>query len=205
MGSINPQSDLVFSTSNLPGQLFINNEYVDAKNPATLSVHNPKDGSLVSDKVPSAGAEDVEASVVAAEAAFPAWKAMSALERQLSRITLGAPFEAFEKFEVGLAAEAFRYNAGWIDKFAGEAYPQQDGFMRITRHEPLGVTAGIVPWNGPMGTVGLTTAPALATGNCFILKPSEKTPFAALALGHLIKQAEWARSGMWPLCAGGLH
>lgn len=51
------------------------------------------------------------------------------------------------------------------------------------------MTAGIVPWNGPLGTVGLKAAPALATGNCFILKPSEKTPFAALALGSLIRQA----------------
>ena len=57
------------------------------------------------------------------------------------------------------------------------------------RNEPLGVTAGIVPWNGPLGTIGLKAAPALATGNCFILKPSEKTPFASLALGPLIKEA----------------
>ena len=61
--------------------------------------------------------------------------------------------------------------------------------MKIVRNEPLGVTAGVVPWNGPLGTVGLKAAPALATGNCFILKPSEKTPFAALALGPLIKEA----------------
>jgi aldehyde dehydrogenase (NAD+) len=46
-----------------------------------------------------------------------------------------------------------------------------------------------VPWNGPLGTVGLKAAPALATGNCFILKPSEKTPLAAAALGPLIKEA----------------
>lgn len=197
-----------YSAKNLPTQLFINNEYVPAKNSETLSVYNPKDGSLVSDKVPVAGEEDVEAAVAAAEAAFPAWKAISAIERreilmkfaeliekhtpalaELSRITLGAPFEAFGKFEIALCAENFRYNAGWIDKFAGESYPQQDGFMRITRHEPLGVTAGIVPWNGPLGTVGIKASPALATGNCFILKPSEKTPFAALALGELIREA----------------
>lgn len=85
--------------------------------------------------------------------------------------------------------QAFRYNAGWIDKFGGESWPQDDGFLKIVRNEPLGVTAGIVPWNGPLGTVGLKAGPALATGNCFILKPSEKTPFGALALGHLIKEA----------------
>lgn len=108
---------------------------------------------------------------------------------ELTRITLGAPYASFGAFETGMAAEVFRYNAGWIDKFAGESYPQEDGFLKIVRNEPLGVTAGIVPWNGPLGTSGLKAAPALATGNCFILKPSEKTPFAALALGPLIVEA----------------
>ncbi|KAJ6104510.1 hypothetical protein N7523_010830 [Penicillium sp. IBT 18751x] len=208
MGSINENPAFGFSPSKLPLQLFVNNEYVDAKNTETISVLNPKDKSLVSDKVPIAGAEDVDAAVTAAEAAFPAWKAISALERrnillkfadlldennmalaELTRITLGVPYGTFGKFEIGMAAESFRYNAGWIDKFAGEAHPQEDGFMKITRHEPLGVTAGIVPWNAPLAMVGLKAAPALATGNCFILKPSEKTPFAGLALGLLIKEA----------------
>lgn len=199
---------LDFSRTKLPTQLFINNEYVDPKSPAVFSVSNPRDNSVVSDKVPLAGADDVDAAVAAAEAAFPKWKAISASERraimlkfadlvekhaevlgELTRITLGAPYQAFGRFEVGLCAESFQYNAGWIDKFAGEAFPQENGFMKITRNEPLGVTAGVVPWNGPMGTVGLKAAQALATGNCFILKPSEKTPFAALALGPLIREA----------------
>lgn len=77
----------------------------------------------------------------------------------------------------------------WADKFAGESYPQEDGFIKIVRNEPLGVTVGIIPWNGPVASVGLKAGPALATGNCFILKPSEKTPFAALALLPLIKEA----------------
>jgi aldehyde dehydrogenase (NAD+) len=98
---------------------------------------------------------------------------------------------AFSPESVGfsLQGQSFKYNAGWIDKFAGESYPQEDGFLKIVRNEPLGVTVGIVPWNGPLGSVGLKAGPALATGNVFILKPSEKTPFAALALGRLIKEA----------------
>ncbi|KAK5242107.1 hypothetical protein LTR16_008766, partial [Cryomyces antarcticus] len=108
---------------------------------------------------------------------------------ELTRITLGAPYGSFGKFETGLIVETFKYNAGWIDKFAGESFPQEDGFLKIVRNEPLGVVCGIVPWNGPLGSVGLKAAPALATGNCFIIKPSEKTPFASLALGPLIKEA----------------
>jgi aldehyde dehydrogenase (NAD+) len=150
----------------------------------------------------------VDAAVKAAEKALPAWRKLSNLARrdimlkfaslieehgkalaELTRITLGAPYASFGAFETGMCAEAFKYNAGWIDKFAGESFPQEDGFLKIVRNEPLGVTAGIVPWNGPLGTVGLKAAPALATGNCFILKPSEKTPFASLALGPLIKEA----------------
>ncbi|KAL4888905.1 aldehyde dehydrogenase [Aspergillus ambiguus] len=197
-----------YSASNLPTQVFINNQYVEAKSPQKFSVFNPKDGTLVSDKVPLAGQEDVDVAVGAAEAAFPNWKKVPATERRdllhkfaslidqhaeqlavLTRLTLGAPYDSFGKFEGAMAAEAFRYYAGYVDKFGGESHPQENGFLKITRHEPLGVTAGVVPWNGPLGTVGLKAAPALATGNCFILKPSEKTPFAALALGWLIKEA----------------
>ncbi|KAI1264818.1 aldehyde dehydrogenase [Xylariaceae sp. FL1019] len=201
-------TDFAWSKTNLPKQLFINNEYVDSKNSKKLELYNPKDGSLVANDVALAGEHDVDAAVAAAEAAFPGWKKTSPIERRncmnrladlieqqgtdfadLTRLTLGAPFASFGSFEINLAAEGFRYFAGWIDKFAGESYPQDDGFLKIVRNEPLGVTAGIIPWNGPMGNVGMKAGPALATGNCFILKPSEKTPFAALALGQLIKEA----------------
>jgi aldehyde dehydrogenase (NAD+) len=53
------------------------------------------------------------------------------------------------------------------------------------------VWAGIIPWNSLLASVALKAAPAVATGNCFILKPSEKTPFAALALGKLVKEASF--------------
>ena len=197
-----------FSKDNLPKKLIIGNEYVDSKNDKKLTVKNPKNGSLIADNVPLAGEADVDAAVAAAEKAWKGWKATTPTKRrdmlnkladlidehakqlgELTRITLGAPWGSFGAFEISLCAETLRYNAGWTDKFAGEAYPQEDGFVKIVRNEPLGVCVGIVPWNGPIGTVGLKAGPALATGNCFILKPSEKTPFAALALLPLIKAA----------------
>jgi aldehyde dehydrogenase (NAD+) len=79
--------------------------------------------------------------------------------------------------------------AGWIDKFGGQSFPADDGFIKIVSNEPIGVTAGIIPWNGPMASVGLKAAPALAMGNVFILKPSEKTPLMAAALGKLVLEA----------------
>ncbi|KAH8660422.1 aldehyde dehydrogenase domain-containing protein [Xylariales sp. PMI_506] len=201
-------SMLEFSDVNLPLKLFINNEYVESSSGRFLTVCNPKNAEVVSDKVPLAGADDVEAAVVAAEKALPAWKKMLNAQRRdillrfaelvrqhgkelarLNRITHGAPWAGFGGFEIGICAESFIYNAGWIDKFSGEAMPQDDGIMHITRNEPLGVTAAIIPWNAAIIMIGEKAAPALATGNCFILKPSEKTPFAALAVGNLIREA----------------
>ncbi|KAJ8127846.1 hypothetical protein O1611_g5790 [Lasiodiplodia mahajangana] len=101
--------------------------------------------------------------------------------RKVSNSKLGA-------LEIKGVSEAYRYFAGWCDKFAGNLIPRTR-VLKIVRNEPLGVTAGITPWNGPVATAALKSAPALATGNCFILKPSEKTPFGALALGTLIKEA----------------
>ncbi|KAI1613808.1 aldehyde dehydrogenase domain-containing protein, partial [Exophiala viscosa] len=108
---------------------------------------------------------------------------------ELSRITMGAPYGAWGKFEVGMSSQQFRYYEGWIDKFPGESFPQEDGYIKIVRNEPLGVTAGITPWNGPAGNFGMKAAPALATGNCFILKPSEKAPFSSMAIGALVREA----------------
>lgn len=183
-------------------------QYVDSKNSKKLEVHNPKDDSVIASDVALGGEQDVDAAVDAAAKAFKTWRKTSAAERrncllkmadlidanaeklaELTRYSLGAPWASFGAFEIALAAEGFRYFAGWTDKFAGETYPQEDGFLKIVRNEPLGVCAGVIPWNGPLGNVGMKAGPALATGNTFILKPSEKTPFSALALGTLIKEA----------------
>lgn len=197
-----------FSETNLPLKLFINNEYVNAKSGRCLAVYNPKNATLVSDQVPLAGEADVDAAVAAAEKALPVWKRMPNAERRqllerfaalirqygenlsrLNRFTHGAPSSGWGRFEIGVCADTFIYNAGWIDKFHGEAVPQDNGIMQITRNEPLGVTAAIIPWNAAIIMIGEKAAPALATGNCIILKPSEKTPLAALAIGSLIKAA----------------
>ncbi|CZR66560.1 related to aldehyde dehydrogenase [Phialocephala subalpina] len=206
--AVTEPSEFDFSVTNLPLKLFINNEYVDSQSGQFLTVHNPKDATLVSDQVPLAGPADVEAAVLAAEKALPAWKKLSNSQRrdmllkfaalirrdaklltQLNRLTHGAPWAGFGGFEIDICADTFVYNAGWIDKFHGEAVPTDEGIMQITRNEPLGVTAAIIPWNAAIIMIGEKAAPALATGNCFILKPSEKTPFAALAVGNLIKEA----------------
>ncbi|EMT72645.1 Retinal dehydrogenase 1 [Fusarium odoratissimum] len=186
-------------------QLFINNK------PTSVTVHNPATGELISDRIPVAGNEDVDEAVACANEAFKPnspWRQLTHTERReillkfadlleanqerlayLTRLTLGAPYLPFGKSEIGTAIGCFRYYAGWVDKHAGQSFPADDGFYKIVRNEPLGVVAGIIPWNGPLASVGLKAAPALATGNVFILKPSEKTPFMAAELGKLVLEA----------------
>lgn len=78
--------------------------------------------------------------------------------------------------------------AGWADKYSGESYPGEDGFIKIVRHEPLGVCVGINPWNGPIAIMAMKIGPALAMGNVIILKPSEKTPLASNRLAFLASE-----------------
>ncbi|KAH7361740.1 Aldehyde/histidinol dehydrogenase [Plectosphaerella cucumerina] len=204
-------------------QLFLNNEYVKPRNTTRLSVHNPATGDLVTDQVPVAGQEDVEEAVAAAKEAFKPgspWRSMTGQQRQaillkfadileaneehlarLTRLTLGAPRLPFGKSEIDTAITCFRYYAGWTDKHSGQHFPADDGFYKVVHNEPLGVVAGIIPWNGPMASMGLKAAPALATGNVFILKPSEKTPLAAAALGKLILEAGFPK-GVFQVVGG---
>ncbi|KAK5168187.1 uncharacterized protein LTR77_006755 [Saxophila tyrrhenica] len=175
----------------------------------SLTVSNPATGDLVSDTIPVAGDADVDTAVRYATAAFAhnaPWRQFAGVDRasvmlrfadllekhrdelaRLTRLTLGAP--AFGKAEVDTAIGQFRYYAGWADKVAGQSFPADGGLYKIVRNEPLGVVAGIIPWNSPIASTGLKAAPALATGNVFILKPSEKTPLAAAALGKLVLEA----------------
>ncbi|OQE25164.1 hypothetical protein PENSTE_c006G05868, partial [Penicillium steckii] len=78
---------------------------------------------------------------------------------------------------------------GWTDKLRGDYYPADDGFLKLVRQEPLGVCAGINPFNAPIATLFMKAAPCLATGNVFILKPSENSPLGSLAIAPLFEAA----------------
>ncbi|KAF1811492.1 putative aldehyde dehydrogenase [Eremomyces bilateralis CBS 781.70] len=190
-------------------QLFINNEYVDAKSGKTLDVYNPTDESLVCKGVHIAGEADVDAAVDAAVAAFKKgpWNTYTAVQRsavmnkfadliesrvaefvRLETLAMGGSY-GVQSYAWGLAARCFRYYAGWTDKLAGEVYPPENGEYRMVRYEPLGVCAGIGAWNGSSMLFAWKCAPALAAGNVFIFKASEKSPLGIVALGDLIKEA----------------
>ena len=91
--------------------------------------------------------------------------------------------------DVRAAAETFRYYSGWTTKVFGDVNPTGDDVFSYTLREPVGVCAGIVPWNFPLVMAAWKVAPALAFSNTMVLKPAEQTPLTALRLGELALEA----------------
>lgn len=93
------------------------------------------------------------------------------------------------RVEVAKVAEMFGYYAGWTDKLHGEVIPVPSGHLNYTLREPLGVVFQITPWNAPIFTAGWQIAPAIASGNGVVIKPSELTPVTTVALVSIAESA----------------
>ncbi|WP_016744854.1 aldehyde dehydrogenase family protein, partial [Rhizorhabdus wittichii] len=78
---------------------------------------------------------------------------------------------------------------GWADKMEGATTPMGSGAFSFTTHEPYGVIAAITSWNGPITSALMKLAPALAVGNCVVVKPPELGPFATMVLGEIFLEA----------------
>jgi succinate-semialdehyde dehydrogenase / glutarate-semialdehyde dehydrogenase len=172
-----------------------------------LQVFDPATG-LQLGTVPSLGREETERAIAAAAAALPAWKTTSAAQRSAilerwynlivaHRSDLAVIITA-EQGKPLLEAEAeIDYAASFVKWFAAEALrvggydiPSPAPSRKIlVRKEPVGVCAAITPWNFPAAMITRKLAPALAAGCTMVLKPSELTPFTALALALLAREA----------------
>ncbi|GAA4417058.1 putative aldehyde dehydrogenase DhaS [Advenella faeciporci] len=188
-------------------QLFINGQFVPAKNGGTIDVLNPSNGELIT-KVAAAEAEDVDIAVAAAKRAFPSWAATPAAERgrlllkladlieenleelaQLESLDTGHPIRDSRRLDVPRTAVCFRYFGGIADKIEGSVIPVEQGFLNYVVREPIGVVGQIVPWNFPLMFTSWKLGPALAAGNTVVMKPSELTPLSTLKIAELIKKA----------------
>lgn len=184
-------------------KLFIGGEFVDAADGATLATLDPHDGSVLAE-VAEAKAEDVDRAVAAASKAFPAWSRMAAADRGRLLLRLADAIEADAEnlalletrdtghplrdtlgLDVNRTAATFRYFGGMADKFQGTVVPVEAGFLDYVVPEPLGVIGQIVPWNFPVMFTSWKMGPALAAGNCVVMKPSEITPLSALRIAEL--------------------
>jgi aldehyde dehydrogenase (NAD+) len=90
---------------------------------------------------------------------------------------------------VGATAELFRYNAGWSDRIQGDVVPVWPTAMDYAIYEPYGVVAVIIPWNGPVSSIGMVVAPALAAGNTIVLKSPELAPYTSVLMAQLFLES----------------
>ena len=187
-------------------QLFINGNFVDAADGATIEDLNPHDNSKIAD-VALAGKEDVDRAVAAAKAAFPKWSKMAAMDRgrlllkladkieekaaelaKLESLDTGHPLKDSTRLDVPRTAITFRYFGGMADKLEGSVIPVDQGFLNLGMREPLGVVGQIVPWNFPLMFTSWKMGPALAAGNTVVLKPAEITPLSTLRIAELMAE-----------------
>lgn len=121
---------------------------------------------------------------------------------RLEALVAGKPIRDC-RVEVAKVAEMFRYYAGWADKLHGEVIPVPSGHLNYTLREPLGVVFQITPWNAPIFTAGWQIAPAIATGNGVVIKPSELTPLTTVALVWIAERAGLPKGLVNVLCGLG--
>ncbi|MBI4052291.1 MAG: aldehyde dehydrogenase family protein [Elusimicrobia bacterium] len=201
--------------SSHPKKMWIGGKWVDSVEGKSFQTYNPATGEVLAE-VSQATAADVDLAVKAAREAFdkgpwprmnPAekakilWKIADLIEKnieelaQLETLNSGKIIREARYGDLPMVAENFRYFAGWTTKIFGETFPTTTPYapkaqtFTYTVREPIGVVAGIVPWNFPLQMAAWKLAPALACGNVVLLKPAEQTPLSTLRLAELLEEA----------------
>ncbi|HYK38193.1 aldehyde dehydrogenase family protein [Alloacidobacterium sp.] len=192
-------------------RMYVDGKFVNAASGKTLPVYNPATGEVMA-HVPEAESEDVDRAVRAARRAFDEgrWPKMSPSQRgrlitklsdlieqnleelaEIESMDNGKPLSVARVADVPLAADLFRYMAGWTTKIMGHTFPISfpGEYLTYTLREPIGVVGQIIPWNFPLLMAAWKLGPALAAGCCVVLKLAEQTPLSALRLAELIHEA----------------
>jgi aldehyde dehydrogenase (NAD+) len=184
-------------------RLYIGGEWVDAEAGETFDTLDPATGEVLASAARGRAA-DIDKAVAAAWTAFDEmWSETSTGRRQrvldsiadrigdhldelarLETLDNGKPITE-AKTDVRGAAEQFRYFAGIVRTNRGETMTESSRFGQVI-HEPYGVVGQIIPWNFPLLMASWKIAPALAAGNCTVLKPAEETPLSVLKLMELV-------------------
>jgi acyl-CoA reductase-like NAD-dependent aldehyde dehydrogenase len=191
------------------GQAFIDGRYVAAASGETFDDVTPIDGRVIA-RVASTGKTDVERAVAAARRAFESgvWSRQPPRERKrvlqrfaelvlahrdelalLETLDMGKPIADSLAVDIPATARCIAWYAEAVDKVYDEVAPTAHDQLALITREPIGVVAAIVPWNFPLIMAAWKIGPALAAGNSFILKPSEKSPLSAIRLAALAAEA----------------
>jgi betaine-aldehyde dehydrogenase len=200
-------------------EMFIGGEWVAGSGSESQPIINPATGETIAE-VPKGTEADVDRAVKAARKAFTEWFETTPRERsemllklaeailgdadELANIesaNVGKPRALFLSEELWVCADNLRYFAGAARILEGKAAGEyMRGFTSMVRREPLGVVGSIAPWNYPLMMAIWKIGPALAAGNCVVLKPSEWTPLTALRLAEL--SAEILPPGVFNVITG---
>jgi acyl-CoA reductase-like NAD-dependent aldehyde dehydrogenase len=186
----------------------INGQFIPSQSGRTFQVADPATEEVIGD-VAEAGQSEVDAAVAAARAAFDdgRWSGLAPERREellhkLADLVAAAVPElsegdvrengmplAFAQYEVGAAVDMIRYYAGWPTKVYGAVNPVTPPLFSYSLRQPVGVCAGITPWNAPVTNPLLKIVPALACGNTVVIKPAEQTPLSAARIAELCAEA----------------
>jgi lactaldehyde dehydrogenase / glycolaldehyde dehydrogenase len=199
---------------------YIDGEWVSPSSTATLKVHNPSTREVIA-TVPDSGAADVDRAVAAARAAQPAWERLPAIQRATHIRTVAARLREHKtrlarrisleqgkilplaEVEIDFTANYMDYMAEWARRIEGEILNSDRPGETIYLHRrPIGVVAGILPWNFPFFLIARKMAPALVAGNTIVIKSSEETPLNAFDFTELLAECGLPK-GVFNLVTGG--
>ena len=199
---------------------YIGGEWVSPSTTRTLEVHNPSTRELIA-TVPDSDGGDVDRAVAAARAAQPAWERLPAIERAVHLRAVAAKLREHKtrlarrialeqgkvlplaEVEVDFTANYMDYMAEWARRIEGEILNSDRLGETIYLHRrPIGVVAGILPWNFPFFLIARKMAPALVAGNTIVIKSSEETPLNAFDFTELLAECGLPK-GVFNLVTGG--
>jgi len=183
---------------------FINGQSVETPN--TAAVLDPSSGKEIA-QTADCGPEEIDLAVRAARRAWPRWRKVAVadgagilrrigqlVERDreelahLEALQTGKPLRQARR-DAEITSRYFDFYASAVETHYGSSIPLNSDTLIYTQWEPHGVTAHVIPWNYPMQIFARTIAPALAMGNCCVLKPAEEAPLTALRLAALAIEA----------------
>ena len=217
---INPLVDAFISEQHCH---YIGGQWVPPSTDEYFTTYNPSTGQPLG-KIPEGSVADVDHAVRKAREAFHSgawlhkltgaergqllWKLADLIDEhreilaQLDSLDNGKPVTTTKDVDIPLSVDHIRYYAGWADKIEGSTIPvNAPNMFNYTIREPIGVCGLIVPWNYPLLMAVWKIAPALAAGNCIILKPAEQTSLSALYLSKLFDEAGFP-SGVFNVVTG---
>ena len=200
---------------------YIDGSWVESQGGGSRTITSPATGEILAE-VAEGTAADVDRAVGAAKTAFDTWYDATPGERQAALLKMadlvdehaeefgrleshnvGKPYAVTMSEEIPVIADQFRFFAGGARFLEGRATGEyMKGFTSMIRREPIGIAGLIAPWNYPLYMAAWKMGPALAAGNCVVIKPSELTPVTLLRFAELVAEAEVFPPGVFNVVTG---